>query len=244
MTLQLPAGAGQKREDAILDHVAQGNYEIEWATIQSTHNGQTAEFQVFGDALKIDGVRVGMCARTEQLIADALGCMLLTPKLADLIWQQRIITLKPEPVAFSDSTQTMINHSREIDKQLEALGNPMGLKSTVGKHWVIDNDLKFKPQWAMNYGWHFEGKSFENIPGEISASRYKDEKGNLGKLIQGRGTRHNMNHSDYSQTCVLVSQACTVNGTDFDLKSLLQDPNLAPLASHQGIMTIFRQPGT
>lgn len=244
MTLQLPPDAGQNREDAILAYVAQGDYEIEWATIQSTHNGQVAEFQVFGDALKIEGVRVGMSARTEQLIADALGCMLLTPKLADLIWQQRIVTLKPQPVTFSGSTKTMVEHSQKIDNQLAALGNPMGLKSTVGKHWVIDNDLKDKPQWAMNYGWHFEGKSFENIAGELSASQYKDEKGNYGKLIQGRGTRHNMEHSDYSQTCVLVSQACTVNGTDFDLKSLLQDPDLAPLASHQGVMKIFRQPGT
>lgn len=243
MTLQLPPDAGQPREDAILEHVSLGNYEIEWATVQSAHNGQVAEFQVFGDALKIDGVRVGMSARTEQLIADALGCMLLTPKLADLIWQQRITTLKPEPVTFSGSTRTMIEHSKAIDKQLAALGNPMGLRSTVGKHWVIDNDLKAKPKWAMNYGWHFEGKSFQTISGEVCASQFKDEKGNFGRLIQGKGTRHDMNHSDYSQTCVLVSLACTVNGTDFDLKSLLQDPDLAPLASHQGVMKILRQPG-
>jgi len=243
MTLQLPENAGPDRENAILDYVSQGHYEASFSTVTSTYNEHTAEFQVFSDALKIEGVRVNVTAETQQKIADMTGCLLLTPKLADLMWIQRTVKLNPHPRQITSSTAAMIEHSGKIDADLVSLGNPTGLLGTVGKHWVIDNDLLVKTGKAMNYGWHFEGASYQGIKGEAVASLAKGPNGQYLRLIQGRGTAHDMHHSDYSQVCVLVARSCRVDGEDMDLIALLSDPALAPLASHQGVLRVFRQPG-
>ncbi len=246
MTLNLPAQAGPDRERAILDLIRQGAHEVSWALISSQHNGHEATFQVMGDALKIEGVRVNVSAKTQQEIADLLGCLLLTPKLADLAWIQRDIHLPPFPRGNTNgmsSTQAMLDHSTKIDKALAAGSQSVGLLGTVGKHWVIDNDLAVKKDRAMNYGWHFEGTSFQGIAGEPVASLQKDKTGQYLRLIQGRGTAHDMSHVDYSQICVLVNNECTLDGQPAKLSDILVDPELAGLASHQGVMKVLRQPG-
>lgn len=247
MALQLPDQASPAREQAILDLVSQGGFEIAWATVLSDHNGHHAEFQIMADALKIEGVRVNVSARTQQMIADQLDCLLLTPKLADLAWMQRDTTLPPFPRGNTNgmsSTQAMLDHSAKIDKALTAFEGPMGLIGTVGKHWVIDNDLAIRNYRAMNYGWHFEGPNFQGMTGEVVASLQKDAKGRYTRLIQGRGMAHDMAHVDYSQVCVLALQTCLIDGQVARLSDVLQDPELAPLASHQGVMKVLRQPGT
>lgn len=247
MTLTLPDQASYAREQAILDLVSSGKHELFWGTVSSDHNGHHAEFQIMADALRIEGVRVNMSARTQQLVADQLDCLLLTPKLADLAWVQRDTTLPPFPRGNTNgmsSTQAMLDHSTKIDKALAKEGEgPFGLIGTVGKHWVIDNDLAVKTNRAMNYGWHFAGTNFQGMAGEVAASLQKDEKGRYIRLIQGRGTAHDMHHVDYSQICVLALQTCLVDGATTRLSDVLQDPELAGLASHQGVMKVLRQPG-
>lgn len=235
----IPAQAGQAREDWIFQAVCDGRASYDFAELVSTHDGRTAHFLVFADAMKIDGVRVNVSAQTEQKIADVLGCSLLTPKLADLMWLQKSAKLLPHPRMITSATDAMIDHSAKIDADLAKLGNPAGIVCTVGKHWVIDNDLDSHPGRAENYGWHFDGNI--GIPAEYAVS--KDDHGRLITLIQGRGWAHDMHHVDYSQICVLVSRQCTVDGATMDLHDLLKDPALAPLASHQGAMSVLRQPG-
>lgn len=245
MSLELPEKPTDEREQAIRDLVAAGQAEYTWETITSTHGDHTAEFMVFADALKVEGVRLNVSAETEQIIADMLGCSLLTPKLADLIWLQRQVTLKPHPRGNTNgmsNTKAMLEHSVKLDADLEALGNPGGIICTVGKHWVIDNSiadgrLLYGFPVAMNYGWHFDGAKFDGNSFEASASQP------TVRLIQGRGTRHNLKHTDYSQICVLVSLDCTLDGQPAKLYDILQDPELAPLASHQGVLKCLRQPG-
>lgn len=243
MSLELPPNVGQDREQAIRDYVRNGTYEVNWAKVVSTHAGHTGEFWVFADALKIEGVRVNVSAETEQIIADLLGCVLLTPKLADLIWMQRAVTLPPFPRPITATTQAMVEHSAKIDAALLKLDYKEGIVATVGKHWVLDNDLLVKTGRAMNYGWHFEGASFQGIKGEPVATLMKDDKGQYMRLIQGRGTAHDMHHADYSQICVLASRECIIDGQPMDILTLLQDPALAPMISHQGALKLTRQPG-
>lgn len=246
MALNLPDQASPAREQAILDLIDQGAFEVSWALVTSQHNGHEATFQIMADALKIEGVRVNVSAKTQQKIADLLGCLLLTPKLADLAWIQRDIHLQPFPRGNTNgmsSTQAMLDHSAKIDKALAAGGETRGLIGTVGKHWVIDNDLAVKKDRAMNYGWHFEGANFQGIGGEVVASLQKDKKGRYLRLIQGRGTAHDMSHVDYSQICVLVNNECVLDGQPAKLADILVDPDLAGLASHQGVMKVLRQPG-
>ena len=242
-TLGLPPNVGPEREKAILQAVLDDKAEVVWADISNTYKDHTATFHVFADALKISGVRVNVSAETEQHIADAIGCMLLTPLLADLMWVQAAVHIEPRPRPITASTQAMVEHSLDIDKQLAALGNPTGLIQTVGKHWVIDEPLASNPSKAMNYGWHFKGAAFQGLHGEVVASLMKDASGAYLRLIQGRGTAHDMHHSDYSQTCCLVARECEVDGGPADLEEILKDPELAPLASASGKLSVLRQPG-
>ncbi len=241
----IPGTAGKAREDWIFAAVCAGEADFSFSNVVSSSSGRSARFSIFSDALKIGGVRVCVTAETEQKIADVLGCSLLTPKLADLAWEQRDITLPPFPRGNTNGmsdTQAMLDHSAKIDAALAKI-NSVGLVGTVGKHWVIDNDLLKKPGMAMNYGWHFSGPNFQGIDGEPVASLLRSSGGSFYRLIQGRGTRHDTHHSDYSQVCVLVKNVCEVDGDEYPLSHVLTDPELAPLASHQGVMRLTRQPG-
>lgn len=240
MSLDLPPNATPEREQAILDYVRAGSYEAPWAVVTSDIEGHHGEFQVFGDALKIENVRVNVTAETEQLIADELGCLLLTPKLADLIWIQRDCTIKPFPRSITSTTQGMIDHSADIDKAIAQLTAQPTLIASTGKHWLIDNDMLAHPGMAENYGWHYQGHDWTGGH-EFAVS--KDPSGQLITMIQGRGWRHNKGHVDYSQICVLVSRDCTIDGNTMDLLDVLKDPALAALANHSGVMKVFRQPG-
>jgi len=236
----------QAREDYILAEVRAGRYEATLAPlyVQDKDTGTELTVWVYADALKVNGVRVNASASLQQRIADALECSLLTAKLADLIWLNRGYTLPPRNRAITSSTEAMIEHSRKIDALLPA-DLPLGtIVSTVGKHWLIDNELKVgSAEDAVNYGWHFEGLSYLGMKGEAIASLVKDPKTKQYlRLIQGRGFRHGRKHTDYSQTVILVSLWCEVNGVATHLHDVLRDPKLAKLISHQGVLRVLRQP--
>ena len=245
MALDLSPNEGPARELEICDLVSSGTYDVTWATITSDVSGHHAQFQVFADAMKVEGVRVNVCAKTEQVIAEMLNCMLLTPRLADLIWLQADCRLPPFPrgnIVDMGSTQAMIEHSAKIDAALSKFTAQPKLISTTGKHWTLSNGLALHPGMAENYGWHSAGP-MAGIPME-GAVTVDPNTGHPIPLIQGRGWRHDMNHVDYSQICVLVSRTCTMDGQTWDLLDLLQDPDLAHLANHDGVLKVLRQPST
>ena len=236
--MSLPPLPGRDRDQAILDAVQNGQAVFSWSTITSSIPGYDASFSVMADALEVEGIRVGVSAYLEQQIADLLGCFLLTPKLADMIWLQRQTTLSPIPLGASSamaSTAMMTKESQAIDAALAKLSTPYGLISTVGKHWVLDNDLLTHSGRAINYGWHFEG-TIPGVPAERAVTPGV-------QVIQGKGWAHDAQHSDYSQTCVLVSRASMVNGLAADLGDVLTHPETAPLVSAQGPLRLLRQPG-
>jgi len=245
-----PAKHGKDRENAILEAFKDGRTVNDWSTIESEYKEHTAKFYVFDDALKIDGVRINVTADTQQQLADKMGCMLLTAKLADLIWLQAEFRLVPKPRTITSSTKAMIEHSAEIDDQLKRLSNPAGLCSTVGKHWLIDEKLKNGSNKAVNYGWHvpgtqLKGNRWKGISCGVCASLIIDpDTKQYARLIQGRSLFHSDTHSDYSQTCVLVARECIINGSKKDLQEILKDPELAYLANHTGPLDIIRQPGS
>lgn len=248
--MSFPSVGRPEREQAIIDLVKADQARFEWSVITSTHGNHTGEFYVFSDALKIPVdvdnrvqlVRANVSAATQQLIADHLGCYMLTAKLADLIWLQRQVTLPPFPRQITNTTDAMIKHSCQIDEALARLGRS-GLVCTTGKHWIIDNDTLAHPNAACNYGWHFVGQSFQGIRGEVCAGLMKDEKGTYMRLIQGRGWAHNIHHSDYSQVCVLVSRPCFVDGKAMNFDEVASDPELSYLVNYSGILRCLRQPG-
>jgi hypothetical protein len=88
MLEDFPKVQGQEREDKILECVQNGRAKYNFTKINSEYNGNRAEFLVFEDALKIDGIRVNVTANTQQQVADLLRCILPTAKLYDLMWDQ------------------------------------------------------------------------------------------------------------------------------------------------------------
>lgn len=229
----------------VLARVAAGTFDaIRWADVPAAAGGHTATFRVFADALSIDGVRVSVSARTAQGVADLLSCSLLTAKLADLAWTTRTVTLLPLPanvVTQTDAAQSAALAAALAKALAAQAGSSAVLVQTVGKHWIIDNDTTGKRAKdgslaACNYGWHFPGSTFDGKAWEPAVTLPY-------RVIQGRGWAHGVDHVDYSQTCVLVSRGCIVDGRAADLGEVLGSAELAPLASAQGIVRARRQQG-
>lgn len=238
-----PSTHGPEREEKILECVRTGHATYSFSKITSETNGHTAEFQVFEDALKVDGVRVNVSANTQQQIADLLRCIMPTAKLYDLMWDQCKHRTSPFPRPITSTTKAMIEHSQDIDEALAEMNFPEGLKSTVGKTWIIDNSLAVKPGKACNYGWHYGTDSnYKGIKGNVNASLMKSPKGLYWRMIQSRGWHHDISHVDYSQICILVSRQCWVDGVEMDILDVLQDPDLASLVNHDGVLKVLRQP--
>ncbi len=225
-------------QKSILERVTSGEGDYTWGEIVSTHGEHEARFYVFEDALKLEGVRINVSARTQQLIADHLDAMLLTPKVADLLFAAHDVLIGPKPITprgglIPNDDAGMRNHSAQIDKEL---AGRTGIIQSVGKHWVLSNKIAGRPGIAANYGWHFEGATYQGIRGEVSVT-------GTSRVLQGVGTRHDMHHLDYSQTCVLMHQTCMLNDMEVSVSEVLSNPALAPLASHEGVLRVLRQPG-
>lgn len=251
MPIQVPADARDPAyKTAILNAVTNGDsVAYDFVQVASTYKGHTAEFLCFQDALKIDGVRWGMGAEIMQPIADMLGCSFDTAKIRDLRYMQRGRTLTP--VTYSDplvqwpqnttETALMRKASAAIDTYLAKAGGLNGILATVGKPWIIINQLENHPGMTCNYGWEVPQTS-SNWEGVTVYPPESDPKLPF-RVIQQPGEAHNLTQSDYAQTCLLTHRTCTVDGKPWDLLDLLQDPVLSYLASHEGPMRVLRQPG-
>ncbi len=235
----IPSSPGEARDTWTLDAVSSGRAEYEFAPVTYEIDGRQAQFNIFRDALKVDGVRINATAIVEQQIADMLGCLLLTPQLADLLFAQRTWTVPPmtsKPDNQMVTTQRMIQHSQRIDDALEKLGyDNTGIVQTAGKHWAL---VKSYPAGkAANYGWHFLGAS------NLAYNPATKLTGPGVRVWQSVGKTHYTTHVDYSQTITLVSRRCTIDGEERDLADVLQDATLASLASSEGPLPTVRQPG-
>lgn len=236
----LPPDAGAARDSALLSLILSGHFDTpKWAPVHSSTPGHTATFFIMTDALAINGVRINVSAILEQQIADSIGACLLTPKLADLLYAQRSVSVLPQIGEITSTTEGMIARSAEVDSAIAATTpHPSGIIQTVGKHWVVSNALLQYPGGTKgeNYGWHFPGSS-------IGGSSFESSVSPPQRVIQGQGWAHPPQHTDASQTCVLVANHCLIDGKSTTVQAVLSDPALAPLASHEGVVTALRQPG-
>src|SRR5690349_8921697 len=121
----IPDKPGPDREAAILEAVRAGNYEHEWAEIDSEARGNQATMFVSRDALKIDGVRVTVNAQTNQRIADLLGAYLNTTRTCDLAYEQAAVVVPPQlqtPDAHMSDWSRTIKHSSAVDAVVAGRG--------------------------------------------------------------------------------------------------------------------------
>jgi hypothetical protein len=233
-----------EREKLIIQCVKDGLATYNFTKLSIPNTVAKIEILVFEDALKIDNIRVNVSAKCQQQIADLLDSILPTAKIYDWMWHLCENKINPSPQPITSSTAAMIAHSQRVDKLIEKIGSPAGLKST-SKSWILDNALLSKPGKTCNYGWYIVGNTYQGIKGEICASKMINPKtGSYWRVIQGRGFVHNSTHSDYSQICSLVSRKCYVDGVECDILAAMQNKEYANILNHDGILKVIRQPGT
>ena len=215
----------------ILDRIRAGDAVWRWADLPVA--GRLV-LRVMPDALKLDGLRVPVSARTAQQAADLLGAMLPTALVEDLVWRAAKVRVRPIPQRSdwwsAHMWEAVEQAHQDIQEQLPADVASDALVATVGKSWVLTNELLAHEGRAANYGWHHTGAGFRAVSGSVP-------------VWQPLSTAHNVDHWDYSQTLRLVSRDCLVDGAPRDLRDVLQDPELAGQVSHEGPLRVLRQPG-
>jgi hypothetical protein len=240
----------------VIDQLRAGQAVFEWAPVCSTHQGYKLTFAVTRDAIKfiVDVtcpggtepaprlVRRMVNALETQEAADFLFCMMLTPKMEDLIFQQATVRLAPITRIDGNicAVSTDVRHSELVDK---AIGDKDdgGLISTVGKSWVLSNflfdprHLRYGARTACNYGWVNPSDGHLAVTPGLHA-------------WQSPGYQHDDSHKDPSQTLRLVYGAAVLtepSGTTrvIRMREVLTSSELAPLVSHEGPLKYLRQAG-
>lgn len=247
--------------------VKDGQGRFEWGWVLSEHAGDKLAIAVFRDAMKFDGVpsmnwgrkilpgsqtydgvRLPATANELQQIADHLGCMLLTPKIVDLLWEEAgshgtqldsVVNIRGKIVAVSNVQDV----HEELEKAIVKAGGDLGgtaIIDSVGKYWVLSNRLvggKYGTAQAVNYGWPTKGRG--NGPGVTRTCN----------VWQTVGAAHNDQHLDPSQTIRLmyrwgrILRGDSQVWEDVDLHEVALDPLMAPFISHEGPLKTLRQLG-
>jgi len=167
--------------------IRRGDVALGWVPLAGT------ELEVMTDALRVEGVRAPVSARTAQRIADLLTAQdpeghavsLSTPAVVDLVFERA--ALRPPPMTLWAPGRNIadyrwaVEHSRRLDVWLLEQGaTPELLVAPVGKDWVLTDRITARR--ACNYGWHRVG----------------------ARPLQPESYRHGPDHQDYSQTLRLV----------------------------------------
>ena len=253
----LPAGGDSRsvvaREQLVLEAVNAGlALPIIWRPLTTRIDGHTGTIYVATDTLRFgvpgpnadpsdwDWVRMAVTPDTAQRIADALGVLLSTDRIADLVHAQAEVRLTPhtqDPV--TATTAAMLRHHAAIEA--ERAGRE-GLLSTIGKEWILGPELfpatfpthPLGQDGAINYGWHTVGPVTRDGPYQ----------GRLGFILwQTRGFRHNRRHVDYSQWVPrFVHPRMLVDGAVVPTAEVMMSPELAGLVSYQGPLLGVRYP--
>lgn len=238
------------RESYILQQVTDGNYEANWAPLVSSaklNDGKvhTAVFWVLGDALKVNGVRVIASAYLQQSLANLLRATPLTPKLADLVFEQANVRLNPINVAEEKvspaSTKSMIARSFAIDEAIKKAGHDPSylngkIVSTLGNQWVLASGVFFSPKTtSATYGKHywFDGKKHFSTdqPSSTNSKIYVEQPVEL---------RPGLNEVYPSNNVLLLKDECTLDGEQTTIPRMLyrsddDAPNYEKLFTHEFI---------
>lgn len=231
------------REAAIIDAIRGGHFlPPTWAEVRSRAGDHEATFFVSTDALQIGDngtVRISVSARTHQLISDMLDCVLPTTRICDLIFEQSEVKAPPHYQSNADSptpdprplnvNARVLEHHQAVEQSRRERD---GLLDNAGKYWVAANALLENHERAANYGWHAAGAPLRSGPGRNGRH----------PMYQSLGTRHPLDHVDYSQTVRLVRRICMVDGAERDILNVYSDPRLAPLVSDEGVLHAPRLP--
>ncbi len=227
------ADEGQ-REDIIFTELQSGNipgflrHQVPVRFLSKTRSGEAKTVVLWSlpDYLALgndrDFVRVPMSSVTAQRVADSYHLMLPTAKIVDVLYQTADIQLKPQPFKPGPSmvkTSEFYKHQDVIQKQLGGKV-PKELLAGHKKDIVLTNKIAMRPDKVAIYGWHQVG----------------------GQPIQPLSAVHGYWYADYSHGIRLISPYVRINKELKKIVEVLRDPELAPLLSYEGPLSIVRYP--
>ncbi len=215
------------RDLAIVAELERGNVPsflcrltpVELTTHASGGGPVAATIWVTPDYLAIgsddDFLYVPLTYYSATIVADRFGSVLPTPRMVDAIYEQSAHHLTPAPLPAGPlmrSNLYLSRHQQRIDAQRSGL--PLGeLIAGHKKDLVLSNRLRQTPGRVAIYGWH-------TAP---------------GRPIQPLSTVHGAQYVDYSHGVRLVSTTVIVGGQPRSIYDALQDTQIAPVLSSEGV---------
>jgi hypothetical protein len=172
-----------------------------------------------------DYVRMPLGGDLAQEVADALGLLLPTKLMVDLVWRGATQRLSPQPWgppydASMYSMTRIVEHNARIEEQR---GAPSGVLAGHKKDVVLTNLLEGRADRVAIYGWHRAD----------------------GTPIQGprpNATAHELTYSDYSHGIRFVSPTMVLDGESCSVLDVLRDPKRCALLSDEGALRVLRYP--
>ncbi len=165
-----------------------------------------------------DFLLMPMRLSTALSMASAFGFTLPTTRIVDAIYAQAAVHLAPQPLPAGSemrSTDYSLVHNELVGVQRTALGASLGdLVAGDKKDLVLTNRLRSHMDRVAIYGWHLRD----------------------GKPIQSLSTVHGWRYADYSHGARLISTQVLINGTARSIYNVMQDDQLAPAVSDEGVI--------
>lgn len=267
----VPGGDGASiriRSRQIYAAVKRGFFDMpRFAGVTLTFGRHTATLPVLADALTMWGRRINIDQYHGQLITDQFGCIAMTRKVADAIFQQA--TFKPTPSTYAElnnvqvpgvatlrpnlvdmgTTAAMLRHSSVVDRKLAQLGRPAGegfmpimpqtLVANVGKDWLLNSWFWLPGKNTQHCGHAGMGGNVDNIASSVNYGWFQQS----GVPIQGAANCHEITHSDYSQVLRFVGGKIRVDGVEMNTADCLLDPEYAGLLVDEPSLPGWRHPG-
>ena len=221
--------SSEERDRAVVAELERGNIPSFLGHLTpvklTTSDGQAvaATIWVTPDYLAIgsdeDFLYVPLTYPSATIIADRFGSVLPTARMVDAIYEQSAHHLTPAPLPAGPlmrSNLYLSKHQQRIDDQRSGL--PLGeLISGHKKDLVLSNRLLHYPGRVAIYGWHTA----------------------TGHPIQPLSTVHGALYVDYSHGVRLVSTTVLVDGRPRSIYDALQDSQVAPVLSREGVTRDF-----
>jgi len=225
---------GRERQAKAADELLRGNvpdFLRRFKPVELTYHSPdgerlTAVIWVAPDYLAIgsdeDFLRIPLSYPSAVLVAQAFDCVLPTPKMVDAIHQQATCCLEPDPLPAGPtmrSCEYYLKHRTLIRTKRKEAACALGeLVSGHKKDLVITNRLNNKPGRVAIYGWHRKN----------------------GEPIQPLSTVHGERYADYSHGVRLIYKKVWINGEIHSILDVLQNPRLAPVLTHEGLIARLR----
>lgn len=214
-----------ERQYAALQEILAGNMpeglQIPAILIVVNDHGDSLQLPVTRDYLAIgsdtDFVRIPLSLPSAKAIAKHFNVMIPTPTLADAIYDQAAIQLKPQPMHPGDEMRSnayYFRHNELINEQAGIIQFPKGLVAGHKKDMVLSTRMQLQPGKVPIYGWHLR-------PGEP---------------IQPLSLVHGESYEDYSHGLRLISSVACLDGNSVKVEELFKDSAWeASLSGESGI---------